>query len=71
MSFKQPIIVDSIIKTEYIAASDAAKESFCFQKFVMELGVMTSDVIPLYYDNNIAITLTKEPRSHQRSKYIE
>ena len=32
---------------------------------------MTSDVIPLYYDNNRAMALAKELRSHQKSKYIE
>ena len=41
---------------------------------------MISDAIPLYYDNNGAITLAnnngaialaKEPRSHQKSKHIE
>ena len=32
---------------------------------------MTSDVIPLYCDNNGAIALAKEPRSHQKSKHIE
>ena len=32
---------------------------------------MPSDAIPLYYDNNGAIALAKEPRSHQKSKHIE
>ena len=32
---------------------------------------MTSDVIPLYCDNNGAIALAKELRSHQKSKHIE
>ena len=32
---------------------------------------MISDAIPLYYDNNGAIALAKESRSHQKSKYIE
>ena len=32
---------------------------------------MSSDVIPLYCDNNDAIALAKEPRSHQKSKHIE
>ena len=70
-SFKQSIIVDSTTETEYVAASDAAKEGFCFKKFIAELGVMTSDAIPLYCDNNRAIALAKESRSHQKLKYIE
>ena len=32
---------------------------------------MTSDAIPLYCDNNEAIALAKELRSHQKSKHIE
>ena len=32
---------------------------------------MSSDVVPLYCDNNGAITLAKESRSHQKSKHIE
>ena len=32
---------------------------------------MPSDAISLYCDNNGAIALAKEPRSHQKSKHIE
>ena len=59
------------MKAEYIAASKAAKEAFWYKKFIVELGVMSSDAIPLYCDNNSAIALAKEPRSHQKSKHIE
>ena len=70
-SFKQSIIVDSIMEAEYVATSDAKKEGFLFKKFVTKLGVMTLDAIPLYCDNNGAIVLAKEFRSHQKSKHIE
>ena len=50
---------------------DAAKEGFWFKKFVAKLGVMTSDAVPFYCDNNEAIALAKELRSHQKSKHIE
>ena len=59
------------MEAEYIAASEATKEAFWYKKFAAEIGVMPSDAIPLYYDNNGAIALAKEPRSHQKSKYIE
>ena len=59
------------MEAEYIAASKAAKEVFWYKKFTVERGVMSSDVIPLYCDNNGAIVLAKEPRSHQKSKHIE
>ena len=32
---------------------------------------MPSDTVFLFYDNNSAIALAKEPRSYQKSKYIE
>ena len=70
-SFKQSIIADSTMEAEYITTLDATKESFQFKKFVAKLGVMTSDVIPFYCDNNEAIVLIKESRSDQKSKHIE
>ena len=70
-SFKQPIVIDSIMKAEYIATSKAVKEVFWFKKFIAELGVMLSNVITLYCNNNNAIALTREPRSHQKFKHIE
>ena len=70
-SSKQTVIADSTMEAEYIAASEAAKEAFWYKKFAAEIGVMPSDVIPHYCDNNGAIALAKEPRSHQKSKHIE
>ena len=63
--------MDLTIEIEYVAASDAAKEGFWFKKFIAELGVMTSDVILLYCNNNGAIALAKESRSHQKPKHNE
>ena len=65
------MIVDSTMEAEYIATSEAAKEAFWYKKFAVEIGVMPSDVIPLYCDNNCTIALAKVPRSHQKFKYIE
>ena len=63
--------MDLTTETEYVAASNAAKKDFWFKKFITELGVITSDAIPLYCDNNGAIVLAKESRSHRKSKHIE
>ena len=65
------VIADFTMETEYIAASKVVKEVFWYKKFAAELGVMSSNAIPLYYDNNGTIALAKEPRSHQKSKHIE
>ena len=58
------VIADSTMEVEYIAALEAVKEVFWYKKFAAELGVMSSDAIPLYCDNNDAIALAKEPKSH-------
>ena len=59
------------MQVEYIVTSEATKEAFWLKKFVAELDVMPSDAIALHYDNNGAIALAKESRSHQKSKHIE
>ena len=71
-SSRQPTTVDSTTKAEYIAASDAAKETVWLKKFITDLGVvpMILDPIPLLCDNNGAIAQAKELRSHQKSKHI-
>ena len=38
---------------------------------VVELNIMPSDSMTLYYKDNGTIALAKEPRSHQISKHIE
>jgi len=65
-------VADSTTEAEYIAASEAAKEAVWIRKFVSELGVVpsASSLMDLYCDNSGAIAQAKEPRSHQKSKYI-
>ena len=71
-SSKQETTADSTTESEYIAASEAAKEAVWIKKFITELGVVPSIVhlILLHCDNNGAITQAKEPLSHQRSKHV-
>jgi hypothetical protein len=71
-SSKQETTADSTTETEYIAASEAAKESLWIKKFLSELGVVpcVQNPMNLYCDNNGAITQAKEPRSHSRSKHV-
>ena len=71
-SSKQHTVADSTTRSEYIVASEAAKEVVWISKFITGLGVVPSilDPIELHCDNNGAIAQAKEPRSHQRSKHI-
>jgi hypothetical protein len=71
-SSKQDTVVDSTTEAEYIAAFEAAKEAVWIKKFVSDLGVVPSASSPvdLHCDNNGAIVLAKEPRSHKKSRDI-
>ena len=71
-SSKQEMIADSTTESEYITASEVAKEAVWIKKFITELGVVPSIVQPilLYCDTNEVIAQDKKPRSHQRSKHV-
>lgn len=66
------MIIDSIIKAEYIIAFQETKGVVWIRKFIKKLGVVLSifDLVALYCDNNEAIVQAKEPWSHQKFKYV-
>ena len=70
-SGKQPIVAQSTMESEYIAACEAANEAVWLRKFVIELGVFPSvpDPVILFCDNTGAIANAKEP-SHSTAKHI-
>ncbi|PKI78604.1 hypothetical protein CRG98_000981 [Punica granatum] len=67
-SSKQETIADSTTEAEYIAASNAAKETVWIKKFITELVVVSSiaDPVELYCDNNGAIAQAKEPKGDMK-----
>ena len=69
-SSKKTTTADSMTEAKYIAASDAAKETFWLR--ITDLGVVPSilDSILVLCDNNGAIAPANEPRSHQKLKHI-
>ncbi|KAL0463005.1 UNVERIFIED_CONTAM: Retrovirus-related Pol polyprotein from transposon TNT 1-94 [Sesamum latifolium] len=71
-SSKQDTTADSTTKTEYIGASEAAKEAVWMKNYIQELCVVPSIAEPvvIFCDNNWAIAQAEEPRSHHRSKHI-
>ena len=71
-SSKQSVVAQSTTESEYVAASEAAKEAAWMKKFIDELGVVPSiqDPLEIFCDNEGAIALAKEPRSHQRTRHI-
>ena len=71
-SSKQATTADSTTESEYIAASEAAKEAVWISEFLKELGVVPSanSAIKVYCDNNGAVAQAKEPRSTNRNKHV-
>ncbi|KAL0378577.1 UNVERIFIED_CONTAM: hypothetical protein Sradi_3163200 [Sesamum radiatum] len=71
-SSKKDTTTDSTMEAEYIAASEAAKETVWMKKYIQEFGVVPSIAEPvvIFCDNNGAIAQAKEPRSHHHSKHI-
>ena len=66
-SSKQWSVADSTIEAEYIATVEAVKEAVWIHKFLIGLRVvpLIAEPVPLYFDNNGAMTQAKEPQSHQ------
>jgi hypothetical protein len=63
-SSKQDTVIDSMMKAEYIAASEETMEAVWIRNFISELGVVLSASSPmdLCCDNSGAIMQEKEPR---------
>ncbi|GJW08805.1 retrotransposon protein, putative, ty1-copia subclass [Tanacetum coccineum] len=72
-SSKKDIVTDSTCESEYIAACKASKEAIWMKNFIGDLGVVPTvqDPIEIFFDNESVVALTKEPKDHEKSKYIE
>jgi len=72
-SSKEDTVVDSTCQSEYIAASEAAKEAIWIKYFLEDLGIVPSiqDPMEIYFDNEGAVALTKDPKDHGKSRHID
>ncbi|GJR34959.1 retrovirus-related pol polyprotein from transposon TNT 1-94 [Tanacetum coccineum] len=72
-SSKQDTAADSTCESEYIAVCKASKEAIWMKNLVGDLGVVSTiqDPIEIFYDNENAFTLIKEPKDHGKSKHIK
>ncbi|GJT01390.1 hypothetical protein Tco_0822559 [Tanacetum coccineum] len=72
-SSKQDTVADSTSESEYIVACEASKKAIWMKNFIGDLGVVPTvqDPIEIFYDNESAVSLTKEPKDHRKSKHIE
>lgn len=67
---KQKKVADYMCESEYIAASEAAKEATWLKNSSVILVLFLASVNPLICDNNGTATLTKECKDHGKSIHI-
>jgi len=70
-SRKQTIVALSSTEAEYIAAATATKELLWLQALLQELGYSLTFPGIIYCDNQSCITLSANPKYHDRSKHID
>eukprot|EP00253_Pinus_taeda_P006562 PITA_06562 len=58
-------------EAEYRGAVEASKEALWLRQILSELGFEQQHPTTLWWDNQSAIQLCKDPVQHQRSKHIE
>ena len=66
-------MANSTCKLEYIAASEASKETTRLENFIEDPRVVPTiqEPLELYCNNECLISLTKEPKDDGRSKNID
>ena len=72
-SSKQQTVVDSTCESQYITPRKSAKEAMWLKNFIGDLGVVPSiqEPMEIFYDNESAVSLTKEPKDHGKSRHIK
>ena len=70
-SRKQPTIALSTCEAEYMALVATTQEALFLSTLVRDFGLSTTEPIPLRGDNQGAISLVKNPITHEKSKHID
>eukprot|EP00253_Pinus_taeda_P026487 PITA_26487 len=68
---KQSAISLSSAEIEYCGTVEASKETMWLRQILSEFGFQQQHLTTLWFDNQSAIQLCKDPIQHQRSKHIE
>ena len=71
LSLKQKMVVLSTCETEYVAAATAACQVVWLRRLLGDLTSVEAHPPALMVDNQPAISLTKNPVLHDRSKHID
>ena len=70
-SKRQATTAASTMEAEYIAASEATKDTIWLRNLLGELGLIQDRPTTVYVDNQAAIRLAGNPSTHSRSKHID
>jgi transposase InsO family protein len=70
-SKRQQTVALSTAEAEYMAATQATKESLWLKQLLGELGLVQSQPVLIRSDNQGCIALTKNPAYHSRTKHID
>jgi hypothetical protein len=70
-SRKQKVVALSSTESEYIAASEGAKDACWLRMLLHGLTVVVDTATPLHCDNNSAIALANDQSLHSRAKHID
>lgn len=71
MSQRQRIVAMSTTEAEYIAPSDATKETIWLRYLLESMRAANNGLTTMKVDNQGAIKLIKNPEYHKRTKHIE
>ena len=69
-SKKQTCVALSTTEIEYVTLASAAQEAVWIRQLTSELGISLENPTIIYEDNKSAISMTKNPQFHDRTKHI-
>nr|XP_016455079.1 PREDICTED: uncharacterized mitochondrial protein AtMg00810-like [Nicotiana tabacum] len=70
-SKKQPTVSLSSVEAEYRALRKIVAELTRLIRLLGDLGVYVSQHVPIYYDNQAALSIAMDPVDHEQTKHIE
>ncbi|KAK9724996.1 hypothetical protein RND81_05G114100 [Saponaria officinalis] len=70
-SKKQDTVALSSTEAEYVASGAAGRQAVWLRKLLADLGSVQENATILWCDNKSAISMTKNPAYHARTKHIE
>ena len=70
-SKRQPTVALSSMEAEYMALAEASKEAKWIRMYLTELGHRIEDPVPIYCDNQGAISYSTNPVHHARTKHVD